>query len=457
MPSTFHGLGMMSQALRAFQRGLDVTGHNISNVNTVGYSRQSIEYAQMEPTTFHSSNSPFALGNGITISGVNRIRDMFLQSRYVSSQADLGRYQTLASSLSQVEPLLNEPGANGISDALNKFWNAWSGLASNPTDAGARREVQMAGNTLSQRIQTLAADYNRVTAQVTSDLRSTFNQIDDISKKIAQLNAEIKQKAGLGGTPNDLLDQRDMMVQELGKLIPITTYTQDDGSYTVYMGQYSLIDAGGAHAIPRNYDLSTNTISDGVYTYSVNSGKLRGLFDTLNQIGSYRSGLDTLANTLRDQVNSMHLAGTNPNGTTNLNFFDPASTGALDFRLDKLIADDASNISSGTSGNAGDGYLALSLSQLRDVAQSGLGNLTFGAFYSDYVGQVGRDAQAASTSLSTQGAVVQQIEMQIQSVSGVSLDDEMASMLRLQRSYQAAAKTLSIMDQVTEDLINMMR
>ncbi len=457
MPSTFHGVGMMSQALRAFQRGLDVTGHNISNVNTQGYSRQSIEYAQLQPTTFYSSNHPFGLGNGITISSVNRIRDMFLQERYVNSQADLGRYQTLTSSLQQIEPLLNEPGQNGITAALDKFWNSWSGLASNPTDAGTRREVQMAGNTLALRIRNLASDYNRVSTQVIGNLNSTFNEIDDISTKIAQLNAEIKQKTGAGGTPNDLLDQRDQMVQQLGQLVPVNTFTQGDGSYVVYSGQYALVDSGGSHAIPRTYDLNTNSISDGTHTYAVNSGKLRGIFDTLNQIQSYRSGLDTLANTLRDSVNAMHLAGVNPNGTTNLDFFDPASTGALDFQLDKLIANDPNNIASGSSGNSGDGYLALSISQMRDVSQSTLGNLTFGNYYSDYVSQVGRDSMAASASLSTQGSVVAQIEQQIQSVSGVSLDDEMASMLRLQRSYQAAAKTLSIMDQVTEDLINMMR
>lgn len=457
MPSTFHGIGMMSQALRAFQRGLDVTGHNISNVNTQGYSRQTVEYSQMQPVEFFSANHMFGLGQGVAISSVSRIRDMFLQGRYVSSQADFGRYETLASSMQQIEPLLNEPGSNGVTDALNKFWNAWSGLASNPSDAGARRQVQMAGDTLSARIRGLAADYNRVSTQVTGDLNSTFNQIDDLSSRIAQLNAEIKQKVGLDGNASDLLDLRDQAVEELGKLVPVNTFTQDDGSYIVYMGQFSMVDAAGSHAIPRTYDLTTNTISNGVTSFNVDSGKLRGIFDTLNQINTYRGQLDTFSNTLRNQVNGLHLAGTNPNGTTNINFFDPASSGALDFQLDKLIKQDANNISSGSSGNVGDGFLALSLSNLRDVTQAGLGNLTFGGFYSDYVGQVGRDSQAASTALSTQGSVVAQIEQQIQSVSGVSLDDEMANMLKLQRSYQAAAKTLSILDQVTEDLINLVR
>lgn len=458
MPSPFHGIELASRALRAFQRGLDVTGHNIANVNTRGYSRQSVDYVATDPTTFQGVRS-VTLGTGVTISSVNRIRDIFLDNRMIDANAGHGRFAALSANLSQVEPLFNEPGSNGISSALTAFFNAWSGLASNPNEPAARMAVQQAGETLASRIRTAHRDLKGLQNQLQGGMAETLQTVDRLSTRIYELNAEIRNRTVAGENPGDLLDQRDLALDELSGLVDITIARKPDGTVGVNMNSLTLVDDVGSYAIPKTFDPTTFTVTDGSATYRIDGGRMFGLMETNNRVQSYMGQLDTLANSLRTEINTAHFAGTNANGTTGINFFNdvasPPQTGAIDFNLSVEVRADFRNIASGVTGKAGDGGLALAISQLRDQPSALLGAKRFTEFFSEFLAGVGRDALDAQTNLETQGSIVMQIDMQRQSISGVSIDEEMANMLRLQRSYQAAAKALSIFDQVTEELIAM--
>lgn len=459
MPGSFFGIDLASRALRAFQRQLDVTGHNIANVNTPGYSRQVVDLTQIDGTPIAGVH-PFTLGNGVTVDNVNRVRDMLLDLRRTGEGSAMGRFTSLAGSLRGVQSIYNEPGPNGIADALDRFFNSWSALASNPGTPGAREAVQSAALTLTQRVRGNFTDMQRVATDTKLSIDETLKSVDALATKIADLNIEIKRRSASGDRPNDLLDQRDQAVQDLAGLVDIATSQRSDGTITIYVNQFALVDGTGSRPIPKTYDAATSTLTDGTLTYDVRSGALKGQFDTLNDISSYSAQLDTLANTLRTGINTLHATGVNENGTTGINFFNDAlpQTGAIDFDLDAAIKGDSKNIAAGTSGAEGDGGLALSISRLRDdTTIAGLGGRTFGQYYGELVTTVGRDLSTSETQMDTQSLVLQQIDLQRQSVSGVSLDDEMANMLRFQRSYQAAAKALSVFDQVTEDLINMLR
>ncbi len=460
MPSPFMGIDIASRALRAFQYSLDVTGNNISNVNTKGYSRQTADLAQTDPTIFYSGQR-ISLGSGVTVSTVYRARDMFLQSRRLDAQAEQGRLDTLVTNLGQVDSTLLEPSDDGINSALTSFFDAWSSLASNPNESASRSEVQMAGQTLTNRVKDTYGRLQTLKTQFRSEVQSTFDNIDQLSSKIADFNAQIRAANAGGVVPNDLLDQRDQALQDLSKLVNVTTYEFGDGSMAVYTGQLNLVDSGGAQPIPRTYDAATQTVTDGQFSYKLKEGKLTGLFQTITAIGSYQTQLDNLANNLRTQVNALHQTGTNnlTPPTTGLNFFNDSvpQNGAIDFDLAAEVKADPDAISAGTTGKSGDGGLALIMSQLRDSQVAGLGNKTFNGYYTEMASGVGSDVDEYETALSAKSAVLEQIDTQIQSISGVSLDDEMANMLRFQRSYQAAAKMLNIFDQVTDDLINMVR
>jgi flagellar hook-associated protein 1 FlgK len=186
---------------------------------------------------------------------------------------------------------------------------------------------------------------------------------------------------------------------------------------------------------------------------------LAGEFQLSGTITGYQSQLDTLANTVTTQVNTIYSTGKNAAGTTGANFFNvtvPAG-GAASFALDPAIAASSSAIATGTSGSSGDGGVALALSQLQNQTQATLGNQTIQAYYTNFVGAVGSQSQYYTNQVSTQTAVTNQIQSQIQSVSGVSSDDEMANMLTYQRSYQAAAQALATINSTMDSLLGILR
>lgn len=462
----------MTTALRTFQRQLEVTGNNIANVDTPGFSRRTVDLVENEPTLFQQGGMQ-SLGNGVNIASLNRIRDMFLEGRRVGAGSDQGRYEAHDLGMKRIETLFPEPGPNGIATAIDRFFNAWSGLSSNPSDTGARTEVQLAGRQLTDRVRGTYSSLVALENQQNQAIAETVSGIQKDMDEIAFLNQEIRNRQTTGAEPNELLDRRDVAVRSLSSKIGITVNQFPDGSYVIASNGRPLVEATGARQLPTTFDASTYALTDPTMPVSVRSGSLAGLMDNLNRIQAYKSQLDTLANSLRTEVNTVHGSGTNSYGATGLRFFKdvpvtlPATpqTGAIDFALDTAgvtgppsspgVGSDARAIASGSTGTAGDGGVARSLSQLRESPITALGNVSFSRYYQDFVGQMGRDASYADSSLQTQTAVITQIDNQIQSVSGVSIDDEMANLMRFQRSYQAAARALSMMDQVMEELLNM--
>lgn len=460
MPSPFQGIDIATRALRAFQRQQEVAGNNVANVNTPGYSRQSADLASTRGLDVYGLQH-YTLGTGVSVTTVNRIRDLFLEGRMQSAQSDLSRLGTMADNLARVEPVLNDATGAGVSEALNRFFAAWSGLAGAANDSAARLEVQQSGAALAMKIRSTYQELSSQEAQIANGVSDTTARVNELTRQIASLNAQIRSKLGSGITPNDLLDARDLAVGQLSHLVDVKTVDQPDGSMNVYIDQYTVVEGNVARPIPATLDAGTSNFTVGGKTYTVRGGVLAGLAQSQITLATTRGSLDTLANTLRTEINALHQTGINKLGNTGVNFFNDATppdpqTGAVDFALSAEVAGSLDAIAAGTSGTAGDGGVALALSRVRDSSLASLGNRSPVQFYSDIVSSMGSDVAFYRASADTQSAVVDQIEQQRQSVSGVSLDDEMADMLRFQRSYQAAAKLLSVFDQMTNDLINML-
>jgi flagellar hook-associated protein 1 FlgK len=451
---------MTSQALRAFQRGLEVTGHNISNVNTPGYTRQRVDFAALPPLNYYQLGWQ-NLGQGVGITGISRIRDQWLDSSSFANQGNSGKFNALSTGLKRIDGILAEPSDRGLLNSLDQFFNSWSGLAANPGDAGARTAVRNSGQALADRIRGMDSALRSEVGRTETELQTTVGRINEIAESIAHLNQEIRRSVTSGGSPNDLLDQRDGLVNELSQFVNVEKRVFPDGAYAVYAANFTLVDSVGARQFPSNFDAATGTVSDGTITYHVRGGSLAGLLARSNVLGEQQAQLDTLANNLRSEINTLHRSGFNKLGATGVDFFNggitPPFGGAIDFDLSAAVKANPDAISAGTSNRPGDGGLAQTLSDFRNSNLAGLGGKSFGAYWRDNVNRVATEASQAANSLSTEEAISAQISEQRQAVSGVSLDDEMANMMRFQRSYQAAAKALSIFDQTTEDLLGMLR
>lgn len=459
MPSPFHGINVASSALRAFQRAMETVGHNMANVNTKGYSRQVVEFQALEPSNVWSFGRK-ALGSGTAIHSINRARSEFVEARKQAALGDFGRSTALASGLKGIEGVYQEPGDLGISHALDKFFNAWSALSSNPSDSTTRFNLRQASLTLTQRVRNSYTQLEEIQKTIEGDVNGILDRVNELGNQIAKMNDQIRQSVSMGESPNDLMDQRGLALNELSQLINISTVSQSDGTISVYVSNAALVSQAQHHGLPTNYDAASGSLLNPPNpNIPIRSGELLGHLQALTRIEQAKGELDAFANQLRTAVNALHTTGTNSQGNTNVRFFNDATpqTGAANFDLDPAILTSHNAIASGTSGNAGDGGLALAISNLRATQITGLGNRTFNGYYRDAVGQLSSDAGYYANFSQTSENVVAQIDEQIQSISGVSLDDEMADLMRFQRSYQAAAKVLSIMDQTTEDLINMVR
>lgn len=447
----------MSSALRAFQRELDVTGNNLANVNTPGYTRQVANLKANDPSTL---GRPLTMGNGVSVASVGRIRDMFLDARQNEVGADQGRLNAQANGLDQIEGIVADPGKTGIDDALTAFFDSWSALSGNPGQAGLRQQALQAGQTLADRIRGTYGQLQTVKDQTTAQVGETVGRINELGGTIAKLNEEVRLAVAAGDQPNDLLDKRDTALKELSSLADVKSQVLPDGTVSISLNQHNLVAGSDFRTMPSSpVDPVKGTIGSGDAKIEIRNGKLKGQFDAINAVSSAQGRLDTLANSIRTGVNAIHSTGKNAAGETGLRFFNDSNpqTGAKDFDLDVAVKGKPQAIAAGTSGAAGDGDIALSLSKLRNTANAALGQRSFGDEFADMVSQVGSDAKSAGDSLDIQNALATQIENQVQSVSGVSMDDEMANMLRFQRSYQAAAKALSQMDAMFDDLLGMLR
>lgn len=460
MPSPFHGINLASTALRAFQRAMEVTGHNMANVNTRGYSRQTVEYQTLEPSQLWTYGGRVSIGGGVALDNISRVRAGFLDGRMQSAMGDLGRSNTLANGLDRILGVYNEPGDLGIAQAMDKFFNGWSNLASNPNDATSRFELRQSASTLAQRIRTSFNQLEEVENGVRIEIKSIIDQVNDASAKIAKLNEDIRAATSMGDVPNDLMDARDLAIQDMSKLVNMSRVDHPDGTVSLYLSNVPLVSQTEAHRLDGTYDETTAMmVQANGPDAPVRSGELLGKFQTLQRISTARADLDTLANTLRTQVNALHGTGINRAGNTGVNFFNDSipQSGARDFDLSADVLTSTDAIAAGITGAPGDGGLALSLSKLRNQNIAGLGDRTLGGFYRDALSTMSSEATSVRSSAETFREVVAQIEDQMQSVSGVSLDDEMAELMKLQRAYQASAQVLKVLDQTTEELIGLIR
>ncbi len=459
MAGFFSMINMQSNALRAFQTAMTTTGHNISNVNTEGYSRQRVDFAAQTPLSIYS-NGYRSVGQGVGVTGINRIKADYLDASLNASLGNTGRFQTLSDGLKSIDTSYGEPGAGSVSNALNKFYSSWSGLAANPGDTATRTQLRAAAQTLTDTVRGKYSALSAMAASASSDISATITQVNDLAQQISNLNTQIKKDSSTGGTPNDLMDQRDLALSKLSGLVNTTKSVFSDGTYAVSVSGFNLVDSAGATAFPSNVNVANGTFTDGSYTFKLQSGSLMGQMESLNHTRSQMANLDTLSNTLRTQINGAHKAGMGLDGVTGRNFFNDSippllQTGAIDFNLDPAVVASTNAIAAGTSGKAGDGGLAQSISDSANTSLVGLGNQTISGYWQANVTQVASDTKYYTNQLNGETTVQTQISQQQTAVSGVSLDDEFANLQKFQRSYQAAAKALTIFDQTTQELIAM--
>ena len=534
-------LNIGNSALVASQAGLSVTGNNISNINTPGYSKQDVVLSIATP----SATGQGAIGNGVTVGGINRSYDQFVQAQLMGQSQNQSRSAALDQTWGQIEQVFNEAQSSGLSSSMADYFNAWNDVASNPQSLTPRSVLLQKATALTTTAQSMQNSILDSIKNANAGITGAVQQVNMLASDIAKLNDQItQQEAGKNANSAiDLRDQRDQKLNELSKLIDFSSYEDSNGSVTVTVGMRNLVS--GISTTPlssvRNTDGNQDLYLDGVnVTANIQKGQIGGLLAARNDIqSSALPALQRLVASITQQVNLLHRAGFGLDSSTGNDFFTPLqltttnnSAGAnitAAITSPALLTLDEYKITFDTGGNytvsnkqsgavvtsgayipagttialsgmtvnlsgavtPGDSFTvsplasaisnfsvaindpnkiaasssalelpgnnanALQLAQLTGSAQSTLGNALFSDYYNNIVSSVGTKKQSASDGLSFDNNLMAALNTRRDSISGVSLDEEAANLVRYQRSYEAGAKLISVTDALLQTLLQM--
>ncbi|HWI52428.1 MAG TPA: flagellar hook-associated protein FlgK [Symbiobacteriaceae bacterium] len=470
--SSFGSIYSVRSGLDAARRALEVVGQNVSNATTHGYTRQEVSFAAAEPTNIIKS-----AGRGISDTQVLRYRDEFLDRQFRTRSGMQGFYDSMQAQISQVEEIVGDLSEGGLRTSLDQFFNAWDNLANRPSDSSARAQVVTAAVDFIDMAKSIYGELAGVRANVDEAIRGKVDEINSASREIAALNQEIMSKEVGGQTANELRDQRDRILDSMAKLAGTSTVSHNDGSVTVFLGSMPLVDRGTAFPVnakpgaPDAYGQVTSTLlwnpppppataTPAPFT----SGEVAGLLQVRDQIApEYMNYLDNLVRSVATEVNTLHMGP----AATEIAFFTdgsgayPFGTTPMDIQVNQAIVSDPSQIVAAATlpAAASDGERAQSIARLRDVSfvvGNPVGTVAvkpseYLRAVSSHLGIAVQQAQGHSEAVALQ---VTQADKYRQSVSGVSLDDEMTKMIQYQQTYNAAARMMTTLDEMLDVVVN---
>ncbi len=448
-------LSIAKSALITHQRALDVTGHNIANAATPGYTRQRLEIVPHTPF-----RTPLGtIGRGVTDLGVFAHRDVFLDGAVRRETAVSSGAATLRDQLARLEGVFGEPSETGLGATLDRFFNAWSDLANDPASGASRTAVQQAGNQLAGQFSTIADRIDSVDRDAREQVRGAVAEINSITQRIAELNRKIPSAGGPNKTAPDLEDERARLLDRLATLTDVRVLERPDGTVGVIAAGTLLVDG------PITQQLETRGLPGGGLGVAVvgnaqplkpQGGVIAGLVEvTERALPQVRAELDQLAAAMVAEINALHQSGTTAGGATGVSFFDPAGTTARTMALSAEVAGSAGEIVTGTSGLPGDTALALQLAGMRTTGLAGLGGRSPADFYVRLVTDSGARIQDAGMEAAAAGILANNAEAQRSGITGVSIDEEMVALIKHQQAFAAAARLVSVADEMLSEILRM--
>ncbi|MFD1926869.1 flagellar hook-associated protein FlgK [Sporosarcina siberiensis] len=497
--STFMGLETSKRGLFTQQTALYTTGHNISNANTLGYSRQRVN---MEATAgfpgvgLGAGTMPGFLGTGVQAGSIQRIRDGFVDQQYRQESNKLGYWESKSQAVAQMEDVLAEPSEYGLQQSLSDFWASLNDLAVNPENAGARTVVVRRGEAVADSFNHMHKSLSDIQTNLGKEISVTTNEVNAIFQQITELNEQIAKVEPNGYLPNDLYDARDRLVDQLSTILPIEVsydpsggrapaiaegsivirVKTDNGSIEVLKGTsfnemsvtYKQVDGNPDGAVA-GFNFGTNDLPVG---NMVNTGKMKSLVESFGYMegtevkGMYpnmMNDLNRMANAFAVEFNNVHKNGTDLNGEKGKDFFVKDSAGlftAENIKVSDDLLKDPNKLAASDSaekignGEIGNGNNAKNLAGVQFLTTVGLEGSTIQSFYQGVIGRLGVEGRQAANNMVNSGTLLGAVENRRASISSVSLDEEMTDMIRFQQAYNASARMITVVDETLDKIIN---
>ena len=456
MSSLFGTLSTAVKSLMMQQAAIQTTSNNIANINTPGYARQRAVIQEDPPVVLGT----LLFGTGASVEKVESIRDRVLELRLHQETQQEGKLEAFLGAMRQVEGLFNEAGGVGLESVLTNFFNSLLELTTNPSNIPLRQEVITSAENLANAFRQAANGLSVLQSNLDRNVTQAVNEINTLTTEIARLNAQVSGLEGAGLESGAFRDRRTLLIRELSSLVDVTVIDAGGGSVTLTTSSgTALVVADQNILLQTQTDLATGfqriLAQDADITGAITAGQLGGFLQARDQtIPSILADLDTLATDLANAFNAVHTAGFDLAGVAGGNFFvPPPPTGAA--AAFTVAITDPNLIAASADGTVGSNGNVAALADLR--SQTIVSGQTPGDFYVNFVGRLGNEVASASDQLDAETLILRQLKNQRSNISGVSLDEEAASLIRFQHAFQAAARVVAVIDELTRTVVNLGR
>jgi flagellar hook-associated protein 1 FlgK len=464
MPGLLSALSISMSALAADQAEMDVTSSNLANSNTAGYARRRLV---LEEQPSYSSGISGEVGTGVSVGSVQSIRDPLLDSRVQQETQQQSASQEVVNAMQPVETLFAS-GNGGVSDAMNAFFSGLQQLSTSPADPTLRTTVLTDANNLASAFQNTASQLTATQQNLDLGVGQSVQQINQLTAQLAQVNAQLITAQGSGQSGNDLEDQQQSLMSQLSNLVGFSVTQSSEGLTLTTANGTPLVVGGESFALSTAVNSSTGfqdvVSAEGQdITSQISTGQLGGILQARDgAIAGVLSSLNTLAGSFASAINTVNKAGYDLNGKQGTALFSvTAGAGAAESMAVAItdpsqIAASSSPPASGSNGSVTPSDDNSNLLKMIDIGSQPLVNSqTPTQLLSGMVFQVGTDVSQAQGESDASSLMLQQLQSEQGSVEGVSTDEEATNLLTYQRAYQAAARVVSVVDDLTLASINL--
>jgi flagellar hook-associated protein 1 FlgK len=456
MSGIFNTLNTANKGLLASQTSLHTVGHNISNANTDGYSRQRVE---LKADLAYTYGGVGQLGTGVKMSAIVRLVDDYVTKQIRKENGTLQQYTAKSEVMEQLEIIFNEPSDTGLNFNLGEMFDSWQELSKNPESLNSKTIVVEKSRTMAETLNHIANQLSSLKEDTVGQIEKNAMDFNSIVEKIDTLNKQIFNISIKGQVPNDLLDQRDLLLKDLSSIADINATPDSYGRVKIEVGGETILDESSRKEIA--YDKTSGNLTlkdDTTKTLDVKSGKILGYKTALTELDKEMKNLDDFAKTMATAINDMHSKGVHKE-----DFFASEDGGEITASNIKVNIDE-NKVNAGypttEGGNTidppeGDGSLALDIARLRnEKLPFGNGENTIEGAYNDIVTKVGISKEQSDNMVENQETLLDQLTLRRESTSGVSIDEEVTNMIKFQSAYEANAKMISVLSEMLDVLIN---
>jgi flagellar hook-associated protein 1 FlgK len=454
MSSLNANLASALTGLVADQGAIAATTNNVANANTPGYSRQQPDLVTGDPAVI----GPLTFGTGVILQKVQSIRDPILESQIQQQTQSQGQYSALTPALQQAQVNFTA-GSGDIGTAITSFFSSVNQLSTNPSDLSLRQAVLTAAGNLASSFNGAADNLSQQQASLDLNVVQQVGQINQLTQQIAQLNGQISKLENVGESAGTFVDQRTTAINQLSAIVDVSVIPTDGNTLTLTTASgYPLVSGRQSFQLQTQPNLSgLHEVYSGTtdITAQISSGELGGTIAARDQqIPAIQSQLDTLAAGIANSVNTVQQAGFDLNGVAGTNLFNPPPASGLNAAASLSVAiTDPALIAASSDGSPGSNGNAEALYALSN--QAIVGGQSPSNYYSTVVFNVGNAAADASAEQTASGLVLQQLNDQRASVSGVSLNEEAANLVQYQDAYSASAQVITAINSMMQTTINM--